>query len=275
MRISQADFDFIRQLVREETGIVLGEEKSYLAETRLNQLAGQEGYASAAVLVKALRNGQRRAAICSKAVEALTISETLFFRDFHPFEALRKLVLPDLLAQRAAERRLNIWSAACATGQEPYSVAMLLKEEAHKLTNWTVSILASDLSTSNLEQAKRGRFSQIAVNRGLPAAMLIKYFTQEGTTWILKEEIRRMIEFRRINLVDTLPILPAMDIIFLRNVLIYFDIETRKAILTKIRRQLRPNGYLFLGASETMLQLDESYERVPFKHGALFRLRAP
>jgi len=274
MRISQADFEFIRQLVREETGIVLGAEKSYLAETRLNQLAGQEGYASAAVLVKALRNGQRRADICNKAVEALTIAETLFFRDVFPFEALKKLVLPDLLTQRAAERRLNIWSAACATGQEPYSVAMLLKEEAHRLGSWTVSILASDISTSSLEQAKRGCYSQIAVNRGLPAAMLIKYFTQEGSTWTIKEEIRRMIEFRRINLVDALPILPIMDIILLRNVLIYFDFETRRAILAKIRKQLRPNGYLFLGASETMLQLDESYERVPFKHGALFRLRA-
>jgi chemotaxis protein methyltransferase CheR len=275
MRISQSDFDFIRQLVREETGIVLGEEKSYLAETRLHQLAGQEGYASAALLVKALRNGQRHAEICNKAVEALTIAETLFFRDVYPFEALKKLVLPDLLAQRAADRRLNIWSAACATGQEPYSVAMLLKEEAHRLASWTVSILASDISSSSLEQAKQGRYSQIAVNRGLPAALLIKYFTQEGSTWTIKEDIRRMIEFRRINLVDTLPILPIMDIILLRNVLIYFDVATRRAILNKIRKQLRPNGYLFLGASETMLQLDESYERVPFKHGALIRLRHP
>jgi chemotaxis protein methyltransferase CheR len=271
MPMTKADFEFIRQLIQEESGMILDAEKRYLAETRLGRLAELEGYDSTSTMVKKLRNGERSGALARKAVEAMTIAETLFFRDVHPFDALRKLVLPDLLAKRAAERRLTIWSAACATGQEPYSIAMILQEEFSAVKDWTVSIIASDISMASLERAKEGRFHQIEVNRGLPAALLIKYFTQTGSDWQAKKELRRMIDFRRINLTETWPYLPLIDVVLLRNVLIYFDVETKKAILSRIRSQLRPDGYLFLGSSETTINLDAGFERVSFDHGACFR----
>jgi chemotaxis protein methyltransferase CheR len=272
MPMTKADFEFIRQLIQKESGMILDREKRYLAETRLGRLAEMEGYGSTSMMVRELQNGERSGVLTRKAVEAMTIAETLFFRDMHPFDALRKVVFPDLVAKRATERRLTIWSAACATGQEPYSIGMILQEEFSALKDWAVSIIASDISMASLERAKEGRFRQIEVNRGLPAALLIKYFTQTGSDWQAKKELQRMIDFRRINLTEPWPYLPLCDVVLLRNVLIYFDVETKKAILGRIRRQLRPPGYLFLGASETTLNLDAGFERVNFEHGACFRL---
>jgi chemotaxis protein methyltransferase CheR len=271
MPMTKGDFEFIRQLIQEKSGMILDPEKRYLAETRLGRLAASEGYDSASMMIRVLQNGGRAGPLACKAVEAMTIAETLFFRDVHPFEALRKLVLPDLLARRAAERRLTIWSAACATGQEPYSIAMILQEDFPAVKDWTVSIIASDISTASLERAKEGWFHQIEVNRGLPAALLVKYFTQSGSDWQAKKELKRMIDFRRINLTEPWPYLPLVDVVLLRNVLIYFDVETKKSILGRIRRQLRPDGYLFLGSSETTINLDAGFERVHFDHGACFR----
>jgi chemotaxis protein methyltransferase CheR len=172
------------------------------------------------------------------------------------------VVIPDLIQRRRGERRLNVWCAASATGQEPYSVALLLREHFPQLAGWQVSLLASDLSREALARAREGRFSQIEVNRGLPAALLVKYFEQHGTSWQLKPDVRRMVDFQEMNLARPWPALPPMDLVLIRNVMIYFDVATKKAILGRLARVLRPDGYLLLGGAETTLNLDDSYRRV-------------
>jgi len=208
-----------------------------------------------------------------KAVEAMTTNETSFFRDFHPFEALKKFVLPDLLALRSAERTLNIWCAASSSGQEPYSLGMLIRENFPQLLSWKLRILATDLSTEVLARAREGRYSQLEVNRGLPANLLVKYFQKQGCDWYLRDEIRRMVDFQIVNLSNAWPALPPVDIVMIRNVLIYFGIETKKEILAKVRRVLKPDGYLFLGGAETTFSIDESFERVQFERATCYRIR--
>jgi chemotaxis protein methyltransferase CheR len=200
--------------------------------------------------------------LCRQIVEAMVTTETSFFRDHHPFEALRKIVIPDLLDRRRAERRLHIWCAACSSGQEPYSLALLFREHFPELAGWTISLLASDLSREVLARAREGRFNQIEVNRGLSAALLMKYFEQHGTDWQLKPALRGMVDFQEINLAQPWPALPRMDLVLIRNVMIYFDVETKKAILGRLARLLRPDGYLLLGGAETTFNLDDSYRRV-------------
>jgi chemotaxis protein methyltransferase CheR len=254
--------------------MVLDEDKLYLAETRLTPLAQREGFRSAADLVARLRadpvNGLHR-----KVVEAMTVNETFFFRDLHPFEALRRVVLPDLLQRRAAERQLRIWCAACSTGQEPYSVALTLREHFAGLPGWTHRILATDLSAAVLERAARGRYTQMEVNRGLPAPLLVKYFRRQGLDWQLCEDVRDAVEFRQLNLAESWSGLPRMDVVLLRNVLIYFDTATKKQILGRVRQLLRPDGYLFLGGVETPLNLRDDFEPLEFPRGACYRLRQP
>ena len=200
-------------------------------------------------------------------------TETSFFRDIPFFEALRKSVLPNLLEKRSTEKKLNLWCAACSSGQEPYSIAILLREHFPTLASWTLTFIASDLSTEMLARAQEGRYSQFEVSRGLPTALLIKYYQQQGPTWQIKEEIRRMVEFRQINLIAAWSSLPDMDIIFMRNVLIYFDTKTRKAILGKVRRSLKPDGYLFLGSAETTTNLDDTFENIQIDKTMVYRLR--
>jgi len=208
-----------------------------------------------------------------KVVEAMTTNETSFFRDVHPFEALKKAVLPELIKKRATERKLNMWCAASSSGQEPYTMAMILREHFPTLANWTVRFIASDISMEMLERARAGRYSQLELNRGMPAPLLVKYFQRQGMEWQIKEDLRRMVEFRQMNLADTWPSLPEMDLVFMRNVLIYFDVPTKKEILGKVRRLLRPDGYLFLGIAETTLNLDGAFERVQFDKSGCYRLR--
>ena len=195
-------------------------------------------------------------------IEAMVTNETSFFRDHHPFEDLRTTILPELIRRRAAERRLDLWSAAASTGQEPYSLAILIREQFPELAGWSVNILATDLSAEVLERARAGRYNQIEVNRGLPVTLLMKYFRQQGTTWELVEEVRRMVDFRALNLARPWPPLPPMDLILLRNVMIYFEPETKREILGRVARLLRPGGYLLLGSAETTLNLDASFRRV-------------
>ena len=195
-------------------------------------------------------------------------TETSFFRDQHPFEALRKVVLADLIGRRRDGCRLHIWCAASSTGQEPYSLALLLREHFPELDGWKVFLLASDLSQAVLARAREGRYKQIEVNRGLPAALLVKYFEQHGTDWQLKPAIRAMVDFQEINLAQPWPALPRMDLVLLRNVMIYFDVATKKTILGRLARLLRPDGYLLLGGAETTFNLDDSFRRVePLKSG--------
>lgn len=257
--IAPADFDFIRNLVRDCAAIVLEPGKEYLVESRLGPVAERERFGSLADFVAALRREVTRGPLQMKAVDALTTNETYFFRDFHPFEALRRNLLPDLITLRESSRKLTIWCAACSTGQEPLSIAMLIREHFPQLATWQVEIIATDLSPTVLQQAQAGRYNQIEVNRGLPALYLVKYFTQEGETWVIKPQIRQMVQYRPLNLIQPWPILPPCDLIFMRNVMIYFDVPTKQGILKKLRRCLRPQGSLLLGASETTLNLDPQW----------------
>jgi chemotaxis protein methyltransferase CheR len=271
MPLSQAELNIVRALVRERSAIVLDEDKGYLVESRLLPLAQQEGLESVSSLVARL--GRASTGLERQVVEAMATNETYFFRDVRPFDVLRQQVLPELVQRRAGERALRIWSAACSSGQEPHSIAMLLRAHQVVPLGWQVRLLGTDLSTGMLGRARQGRYSQMEINRGLPAALLVKYFERAGLEWQLKDEVRRMVEFSALNLIEDWPALPPLDVVFLRNVLIYFDVPTKKQVLANLRRVLRPDGYLFLGGAETTLNLDENYERAPFEGVSCFRLR--
>jgi chemotaxis protein methyltransferase CheR len=270
--IAVNDFGYIQELVRKRSAIVLEAGKEYLVESRLSGVARDEGFASIDHLVADLRRTQANG-LHRKVVEAMTTNETTFFRDVQPFEALRVQLIPELMQRRAAQRQLSIWCGACSSGQEPYTIAMLLREHFPALTGWQVRILGTDLSNDMLERAKAARYNQAEVNRGLPAAFLVKYFRKLGIEWQLVDDIRGMVEFRELNLNEAWSGVPPCDLVFLRNVLIYFDVETKKRILAKLRRVLRPDGYLFLGGAETTMNLDDSYQRlVSAKTGCYYRL---
>ena len=272
MTLSQPEFNYIRRLVLDQSAIVLEEDKGYLVESRLLPLARREGLGSIDRLVQKLQ-AEPFHSLHRMTVEAMTTNETSFFRDFNPFEALKQSVLPELIGRRSAEKSLNIWCAASSSGQEPYSLSMLIRENFPQLLTWKVRILATDLSTDILERAREGRYSQIEVNRGLPAGLLIKYFQKRGCDWYLRDEIRSMVDFQILNLSNAWPALPPMDIVMIRNVLIYFGIETKKEILAKVRRILKPDGYFFMGGAETTFSIDDSYERIQFERATCYRIR--
>ncbi|MBI2406685.1 MAG: protein-glutamate O-methyltransferase CheR [Gemmatimonadetes bacterium] len=260
MGISPADFDFVRAIVRTDSAIVLEPGKEYLVESRLLSLARAEGAGSVDAVIDALRQrptGELR----YKVVEAMTTNETSFFRDITPFDALRLHIIPDLMSRRADRQQLRIWCGAASTGQEPYSLAMLLREHFPALHSWRVTITATDLSRTVLAKARAGRFSQLEVNRGLPAPLLVKYFEREGVAWRVKPVLRDMIAFREMNLVGPWTV-PDADLILLRNVLIYFDVATKRQILGNLRRILSPNGYLLLGSAESTMNIDDTFRRV-------------
>ncbi len=259
--LGQAEFDFLRGLVRERSAIVLEPGKEYLVDSRILPLLREGGFPSAAELCAVLRAAPR-GELERRVVEAMTTNETSFFRDLHPFEALRTRLLPELIAARAAERKLRFWSNACSSGQEAYSLAMLLAEHFPELRDWDVSILATDISRDMVQRASEGIYGQLEMNRGLPAALLLKYFQRAGTHWQVKPELRRLVQAREMNLVTAWPPLPRFDVIMLRNVLIYFDLETKRGILRRARMALRPDGSLFLGSAETTVMVDESWARV-------------
>ncbi len=272
MSVSESDFNYIRELVLERSAIVLEDGKQYLVESRIGQVVETEGFDTIGQLVEALRKNSHNG-LQSKVIEALTTNETSFFRDIHPFEILKDPVLPEILKSRENTKKLNIWCAASSSGQEPYSIAMLIRDHFPALLGWKTHFIASDISEKMLERCRSGKFSQLEVNRGLPAAFLVKYFEKNGATWSIKNQLREMIHFQQINLSMELPYLPKMDIIFLRNVLIYFDIETKKRILNQLRSILQPDGYLFLGAAESTINLDSSFERMNYKHSGCYRLK--
>jgi chemotaxis protein methyltransferase CheR len=259
--MTDQDFDYIRTILRDRSAITLEDGKQYLVESRLAPLVKEMKLGSISDLVVLLRaplsNGLQQ-----QVVEAMVTTETTFFRDLHPFEALRKSVIPDLVRKRQNERRLNIWCAACSTGQEPYSVALVLREHFPELACWKVNILATDLSREVLARAREARYSQLEVNRGLPAALLVKHFRQHGSSWHLHDDLRRMVDFQELNLVRAWPPLPRMDLVFLRNVMIYFEVETKKAILGRMANVLQTDGYLLLGGAETTFNLNDSFQRV-------------
>lgn len=273
MALSPADFQFLSTLVRQRSAIVLEPEKGYLLEARLAPLARTEGFSSIETMVTSLRqqtfNGLHR-----KVVEAMTTNETSFFRDLHPFEALKTVVLPEIIKRRQAERRLNIWCAACSSGQEPYTIAMTILEHFPQLATWNVKLLATDLSSDMVAKSRAGRYGQIEVNRGLPANLLVKYFEKKGMEWVVRPEVQRFCEFKEMNLIEPWGPLPVMDVVFLRNVLIYFDVETKRGILGNVRKVLQPWGYLFLGGAETTINLGGTFERVQFDRAGCYRLKS-
>ena len=272
MARKQTEFDYIVHLVRDRAAIILEPGKEYLVESRLLPVARDAGCASLSELINRLR-ARPNTSICQKIIEAMTTNETSFFRDLHPFDALKNMVIPELMNRRQSERTLHLWCAATSSGQEPYTVTMLLREHFQELRNWTVRFVASDISGEMLDRARAGRYSQLEVSRGMPATLLSKYFQRQGAEWQIIEDLRRQIEFRQINLADAWPSLPRMDIIFMRNVLIYFDLNMKKTILGKARRLLRSDGYLFLGAAETTLNLDDGFERIQVEKAGCYRLR--
>ncbi|MGN6727746.1 MAG: CheR family methyltransferase [Tepidisphaeraceae bacterium] len=272
MAMNPNDLTFVCDLVRRRSGIDLDSAKEYLVEARLLPLSRKLGRASLDMLLTKLK--QRDAAIERDAVDAMTTNETSFFRDIHPFEALKKSILPELIARRAGEKRLNIWCAASSTGQEPYTIAMLLRENFPQLTNWSVTFIASDLSRDVLKRAKAGRFSQLEVSRGLPAPLLVKYFTKQGLEWEIAPALRDMIDFREINLLEPWPSMPLLDVVFIRNVLIYFSTETKKPILERIRSRMRPDGALFLGVAESTMNVDEQFVRAPQEKSGCFQIKS-
>jgi chemotaxis protein methyltransferase CheR len=269
--MTPADFDFVCRFVRDRAALVLEPGKEYLVETRLTPIVRTNGLESISGLVNRLRTNPADG-LAARVVEAMVTTETLFFRDHQPYESLRTTVVPELIERRAGDRRLSIWSAACSTGQEPYSLAILLREHFPQLAGWDVRILATDISTDVLAKAKAGRYSQIEVNRGLPAGLLLKYFRQHGTTWELNEDVRRAVEFRELNLATAWPPLPMFDLVFLRNVMIYFDVPTKKAILGRLVKQLRLGAYVLLGGAETTFGLDDSFRRVDKVKGGFYQL---
>ena len=265
------DFNYICRLVRERSAIVLEAGKEYLVETRLGPVVRDLDLGSISNLVTRLRAAPDNG-LAGRVIQAMVTTETSFFRDLHPYDALRAHVLPELIERRRTDRRLSIWCAAASTGQEPYSIALLIREHFPELVSWEVKILATDISTEILERAGRGVFTQLEVNRGLPATMLVKHFQQRGNCWELNEGIRRAVEFREMNLCRPWPPMARMDLVLIRNVMIYFDVETKKEILGRVARILRPDGYLLLGGAETTLNLDDSYRRVERGKAGFYQL---
>jgi chemotaxis protein methyltransferase CheR len=263
---------FVCTLVRERSAIELEASKNYLIEARLAPLAKQKGFNSTEEFVQSVRSKQRPD-LEAPLVQAMTTNETSFFRDIHPFDALRTTILPDMRMKRAGLRSLNIWSAACSTGQELYSIGMLIRENFPDLAAWKINLLGTDLSDDVLERARQAKFTQIEVNRGLNAAMLLKYFQRDGMQWQLKPELRSMGTFTKLNLIEDWRNMPTMDVVFLRNVLIYFAPEVKKQILQKVRKVMAPHGVLFLGAAETTMNLDASFERVQVDKSVYYRLK--
>ena len=273
MTVGAADFDFIAQLVWQRSAIVLEKGKEYLVESRLAPLARQTGAESVSEFVTRLMS-KPDSTMLSRVVDAMTTNETSWFRDHYPFQAMQSYILPELTSSRSRSRHLRVWSAGCSSGQEPYSIAMVVQDHFALHPGWSVEIVGSDISDAMLEKARAARYGQLEVNRGLPVAMLVRHFERMGTEWQLREQIRRMVEFKSINLAQTMPPMPEFDVIFLRNVLIYFDAETKRGVFQQIKKMLRPDGYLFLGGAETTLNVDPEFEPVMYDRATCYRLRS-
>ena len=272
MAIRPDELTYIADIVYKRAAIVIDSAKAYLVESRLTPLAKEQGLEGVSELILKMKTPQGLT-LHAKVVEAMTTNETLFFRDVHPFEAMKKEIIPNLIKARAATRALSIWSAACSTGQEAYSTVMMLRTEFPELATWRIRIIGTDISPNVVEKAKLGLYRQLEVNRGLPAPLLIRFFDRAGADWQLKQEVRSAVEFRVLNLIEPWGTLPVFDIVLLRNVLIYFDVETKKRILGRMRAVLAPDGALFLGGAESTLNLDDAFERVPCGPTSYYRIR--
>jgi chemotaxis protein methyltransferase CheR len=270
MSLTETDFAFVTGLVRQRSSIDLQPGKEYLVESRLAPVARQYGDRDVNALVGRLRQGDR--ALSEAVVDALTTNETSWFRDSHPFTAFTKTLLPEA-ASRASGTTLNIWSAACSSGQEAYSLAMVVLDWLPANPGVQVKITGTDISQTMVDRAREGRYSQLEINRGLPAKYLVKHFEQAGRDWTLKPEVRNLARFATGNLAQPPVGVPQCDIVFLRNVLIYFDLATKRSVLQNVRRVLRPGGFLVLGGAESALSLDSAFERYEADKVVVFRHR--
>ena len=259
------DYEYLRKLLKDHSGLDLSTDKQYLIESRLLPLARKAGLPGISDLVQKMKGGSN--ALITQVVEAMTTNETFFFRDKVPFDHFRDTIMPEMLKLRAARKSLRIWCAAGSTGQEPYSLAMCLKEMSAALSGWRVEILATDLSQEVLEKSRTGIYSQFEVQRGLPIQMLVKYFKQIGELWQINPDIRGMVAHRQLNLLHDFGQLGCFDVILCRNVLIYFDQETKANIFGRLVRSMEPDGFLVLGAAETVVGLTEAFKPIGDRRG--------
>ena len=259
------DYEYLRKLLKDHSGLDLSADKQYLIESRLLPLSRKCGVAGISELVQKMKGGS--SSIVAQVVEAMTTNETFFFRDKVPFEHFRDTIVPEMLKARAGRKSIRIWCAAGSTGQEPYSLAMSLKEMGAAIAGWRVEIIATDLSTEVLEKSKSGVYSQFEVQRGLPIQLLVKYFKQNGELWQISPELRAMVQHRQLNLLHDFSQLGTFDIIFCRNVLIYFDQETKVNIFNRLAKSMEQDGFLVLGAAETVVGLTDAFKPFPEKRG--------
>lgn len=269
--MNPVDFAFLCEFFLKNSGLVVNESKRYLVDSRLVPLAQSWKLKDVSELVRELRTG-RNSALATAVIEEMTTNETSFFRDRQPFEELQQTLLPILLDARRTRHALRIWSAASSTGQEAYSIAMTLLEAIPDFRQWRIEIVATDIAEKILVRAREGVYSQLEVRRGLPTHLLVKYFDKHPEGFQVKPDLRRMVSFQQLNLFDPFARLGMFDIVFCRNVLIYFDVASKADLLNRIARQLTPDGYLFLGAAETVLGLNTPFERCQTSKGAVYAL---
>jgi chemotaxis protein methyltransferase CheR len=267
--VNSQDFEFVSQLLRKRAGIVLTGDKMYLLESRLAPLARKEGLPSIDDLITVVRS-RRDERLIAQVVDVMTTNETFFFRDKTPFDHLKEAIFP-VLAQARRGGRIRIWCAACSTGQEPYSIAMMLDQNPALTGGVPVEIVATDISDRCLERARQGLFTQFEVQRGLPIQMLMHYFTQQDDHWRISERLRQMVSFRKMNLIDPAYSLGQFDVVFCRNVLIYFDGPTKTAVLDRIAGTMNSGGFLLMGAAESLVGVSQAFDVMQERRG-LYKL---
>jgi chemotaxis protein methyltransferase CheR len=263
--VTPPDYEYLRKFLKDHSGLDLSADKQYLIESRLLPLARRAGLSGISDLVQKMKGGS--SAFNTQVVEAMTTNETFFFRDKVPFEHFRNLIVPHLLGSRANRKPVRIWCAAGSTGQEPYSLAMSLREMGAQLAGWRIEIIATDLSQEVLEKSRVGLYSQFEVQRGLPIQMLVKYFKQVGELWQINADIRAMVQHRQLNLLHDFSQLGVFDVIFCRNVLIYFDQETKAQAFSRLAKAMEPDGFFMLGAAETVVGLTTVFKPVAERRG--------
>jgi chemotaxis protein methyltransferase CheR len=263
--VTPQDYEYLRKLLKDQSGLDLSVDKQYLLESRLVPLSRKAGLAGIPELVQKMKAGS--ASLTAQVVEAMTTNETFFFRDKVPFDHFRQSIMPEILKARASRKSVRIWCAAGSTGQEPYSLAMCIKEMAPQLAGFKVDIIATDLSQEVLEKSKAGLYSQFEVQRGLPIQLLVKYFKQNGEFWQINPDIRAMVQHKQLNLLHDFSHLGIFDVIFCRNVLIYFDQDTKINIFNRLCKVMEPDGFLVLGAAETVVGLTDAFRPFPDKRG--------
>ncbi len=270
------EFDIYRQLLLDKSGLDITQDKTYLLESRLKPVAKKWGYPALDMMTMAL-NGVPEPELISDIVEAMMTNDTSFFRDGEPFDNFEQLVLPHMAEARTKAKALRIWSAACSSGQEPYSLAITIKEAQEKniLPNWKVQILATDISDDILQQAQEARYSQFEVQRGLPVQLLMKYFEQDGDKWQLNDSVRSMVTFHKLNLIEATPRLDMFDVIFCRNVLTYFNEETKRNVIENMLKHLEPDGFMIVGRSEDPLGISKSIKDIPDREGIYIHADGP